>query len=310
MSALINCVELKESADNCAAMADIAVRLPPARAAGEGMFGGDRRKQQQPGLGGGISTPRCLAPEFLAKLLVRCTRSFAHQLKTDRSDGDGEEGGVAASPAPARVQQPGRGTTGYKPARGGAADSSTAQTTAPGVEPAAPATPATPQAGDNAEQSMSHAEGTDLVLGGHCALLLGLLVRGQERNRCGQRRRGFACERNRACATVRRTTPSRHLFLALLCGALVAADIFSLVCPSAITLWSLLSTNIQLPCRRLALPVLPNGDPVLIVRVLEAFMALQFQAGVLTEEIVLAVQGLVEVSVFIFACIKRRFFCF
>lgn len=189
MSALINCVELKESADNCAAMADIAVRLPPARAAGEGMFGGDRRKQQQPGLGGGISTPRCLAPEFLAELLVRCTRSFAHQLKTDRSDGDGEEGGVAASPAPARVQQPGRGTTGYKPARGGAADSSTALTTAPGVEPAAPATPATPQAGDNAEQSMSHAEGTDLVLGGHCALLLGLLVRGQERNRCGQRRR-------------------------------------------------------------------------------------------------------------------------
>lgn len=49
-------------------------------------------------------------------------------------------------------------------------------------------------------------------------------------------------------------------------------------------------------CRRLALPVLPNGDPTLIVRVLEAFMALQFQAGVLTEELVLAVQGLVEVS--------------
>lgn len=50
--------------------------------------------------------------------------------------------------------------------------------------------------------------------------------------------------------------------------------------------------------------MLPNGDPVLIVRVLEAFMALQFQAGVLTEEIVLAVQGLVEVSVSILA--KRR----
>lgn len=47
--------------------------------------------------------------------------------------------------------------------------------------------------------------------------------------------------------------------------------------------------------RRLALPLLPDGDPNLIVRVLEAFMALQFQAGVLTEEIVLAVQGLVEV---------------
>lgn len=44
--------------------------------------------------------------------------------------------------------------------------------------------------------------------------------------------------------------------------------------------------------------MLPDGDPTLIVRVLEAFMALQFQAGVLTEEMVLAVQGLVEVSVF------------
>lgn len=44
--------------------------------------------------------------------------------------------------------------------------------------------------------------------------------------------------------------------------------------------------------------MLPNGDPTLIVRVLEAFMALQFQAGVLTEEMVLAVQGLVEVSTF------------
>ena len=53
-----------------------------------------------------------------------------------------------------------------------------------------------------------------------------------------------------------------------------------------------------LPLRRLALPVLPDGDPTLIVRVLEAFMALQFQAGVLTEEMVLAVQGLVEVSAF------------
>ena len=46
------------------------------------------------------------------------------------------------------------------------------------------------------------------------------------------------------------------------------------------------------------MPVLPDGDPTLIVRVLEAFMALQFQAGVLTEEMVLAVQGLVEVSAF------------
>lgn len=44
------------------------------------------------------------------------------------------------------------------------------------------------------------------------------------------------------------------------------------------------------------LSVLPDGAPTLIVRTLEAFMALQWQAGVLTEEVVLAVQGLVEVS--------------
>lgn len=61
---------------------------------------------------------------------------------------------------------------------------------------------------------------------------------------------------------------------------------------------SLFSSYERLLRRRLALPVLPNGDPTLIVRVLEAFMALQFQAGVLTEEMVLAVQELVEVSIF------------
>lgn len=40
---------------------------------------------------------------------------------------------------------------------------------------------------------------------------------------------------------------------------------------------------------------------MLIVRVLEAFMAFQYQTGVLTEGVVLAVQGLVEVS--------GRFYC-
>lgn len=44
------------------------------------------------------------------------------------------------------------------------------------------------------------------------------------------------------------------------------------------------------------LSVLPGGKATLIVRVLEAFIALQYQAGVLTEEVVLAVQLLVEVS--------------
>lgn len=62
--------------------------------------------------------------------------------------------------------------------------------------------------------------------------------------------------------------------------------------------------------RRLALSVLPDGAPTLIVRTLEAFMALQWQAGVLTEEVVLAVQGLVEVSVLNdkYACCRCIFF--
>lgn len=54
--------------------------------------------------------------------------------------------------------------------------------------------------------------------------------------------------------------------------------------------------------------MLPNGDPTLIVRVLEAFMALQFQAGVLTEELVLAVQGLVEVRALRFQRAWREYY--
>ncbi|CBJ25556.1 expressed unknown protein [Ectocarpus siliculosus] len=214
MSALINCVELKESADNCAAMASLAVHPPDAWAAGGKAFAGDSKKQWRPlpGVGDG----RCLAPEFLAKLLTLYTRNFAHQLEVDRpGENDDDERPVSRPPS---------GTAQH----GGGVMAGGSSAAAPATHSIPSPVAVTPQKGDNGEQSMSHAEGTDLVLGGHCALLLGLLVRDQERN------------------------------------------------------------------RRLALPVLPNGDPTLIVRVLEAFMALQFQAGVLTEELVLAVQGLVE----------------
>lgn len=185
MSALINCVELKESADNCAAMARLAVH-PPAtatattRAVDERMFGGHRRKEKElaSGVIDNLSSSRCLAPEFLARLLIHCTRSFAHQLGADRPDGCDEE--RPASPAAARMQQPGRANRGLGDSRAGAG-SSTALAAEPAVSPAG----MTAQGGDNGEQLMSHAEGTDLVLGGHCALLLGLLVREQEANRCG-----------------------------------------------------------------------------------------------------------------------------
>lgn len=181
MSALINCVELKESADNCTAMARLAVHPPGARVAD------DRRKQQQeqqqlPTVGG-LASSRCLAPEFLAKLLVRCTRSFAHQLGGDRPGEDGEEELVSA--APAKAQQAGRGIKGRSSSDGGG--SSTALAVPATGERMASAASAIPQEGDSGEQLMSHSEGTDLVLGGHCALLLGLLVRDQESNRCGKR---------------------------------------------------------------------------------------------------------------------------
>lgn len=192
MSALINCVELKESADNCAAMASLAVHPPTtSRAVDERMFGGHRRKREEllSGVVGDLFSSRCLAPEFLAKLLIRCTRSFAHQLEVDRPDGDGEEG--PASPAPCRMQQPGRRTMDHSNSRDGAG-SSTALAVAPTSKPAISPAPVTPQGGDTGEQLMSHAEGTDLVLGGHCALLLGLLVREQEANRCGKGRGGSA----------------------------------------------------------------------------------------------------------------------
>lgn len=181
MSALINCMELKESANNCTAMASLAVHPPHARVAGE------RTKQEQPlSAVGGLSSSRCLAPEFLAKLLVRCTRSFVHQLEADRPGEDGEEG--PASAAPVKVQQPGRGITDHKSRDDGCA--SMALVVPPTVEPLTPAASAIPQEGDSGEQLMSHSEGTDLVLGGHCALLLGLLIREQESNRCGKGRKG------------------------------------------------------------------------------------------------------------------------
>lgn len=186
MSALINCVELKESAGNCAAVASLAVRPPTtARAVDKKMFGGHRRKREEQGSGvvGELSSSRCLAPEFLAKLLIRCTRSFAHQLEDDPPDGDG--GKEPASPTPARTkQQSGRDTMAHSSSRDDSC-SSTALAVAPTAASAISPAPVIPQEGDNGEQLMSHAEGVDLVLGGHCALLLGLLVREHEANRCG-----------------------------------------------------------------------------------------------------------------------------
>lgn len=159
MGALINCVELKESAHNCAAMASLVVR-PPATPSMRVGAGGQLSASELP--------PKCFAPEFLARLLVHCTRSFARQLEVGRPDE--EEHDSASSPP-----------------KGREGDGKDANSTEPAVAPPArPVKTAANPAGEEEEEDdeMSHAEGADLVLGGHCALLLGLLVREDETNRC------------------------------------------------------------------------------------------------------------------------------
>lgn len=187
MSALINCVELKESAHNCAAMASLAVNPPAAAAAGRAA-GGERttggRQQLQESRPCGLFSRRCLAPEFLAKLLIRSTRSFAHQLGAGGLDEDDEDG--PASPAPSGTREHrGGGEAAGRRSTEGAGPSAASGTPSAAETMASAASAATPQEADGGEQLMSHAEGTDLVLGGHCALLLGLLVRAHESNRYG-----------------------------------------------------------------------------------------------------------------------------
>lgn len=165
MGALINCVELKESAANCAAMASLVVR-PSSTAGGIAGGGATERTVYFVGL-----SSRCFAPEFLARLLIHCTKGFAQQLEADRSN-QGEEG--PASPPP-RAAEGGDVLIGRR---------DTTESCASGVAHAVePMTPEAMLGGDGGEEVMSHAEGADLVLGGHCALLLGLLVRAQEKNR-------------------------------------------------------------------------------------------------------------------------------
>lgn len=164
MGALINCVELKESAKNCATVASLTTypRSGPherSTAGGKQLSGGK-----------GLSS-KCLAPEFLAKLLVRCTRSFAQQLESNRPDQGEEE---PSSPSPPK--QYGSITNGPSSADSTSLEvASKAQSITP--------TPAQEAEGEGGEL-MSHKEGADLVLGGHCALLLGLLIREQEGSRC------------------------------------------------------------------------------------------------------------------------------
>lgn len=159
MGALINCVELKENTDNCAAMASLAANLPASVGARE------RERTQVRGM---ALFPKCFAPEFLARLLIRCTRSFGHQLQGDRPDQCEEEPVTPALTRHGDILERRRNSD------------SSALVVAPTAQPVAPLA----AHGTEGEELMSHAEGADLVLGGHCALLLGLLIRVHESNRC------------------------------------------------------------------------------------------------------------------------------
>ncbi|CAM9137836.1 unnamed protein product, partial [Discosporangium mesarthrocarpum] len=211
LGALINCVELEESAENRAAMANIMVS--PAT-----------RFQKTSAGRSQCATPpaSCPAPQFLAMFLMDCTHEFSDLLAPEHAvSGSGDEG------QPSSLNTGGRGCGGELGGKsrncapstnGAAAGTSAARACALGLGLGAA----------DEEDVLSHSEGSDLVLGGHCALLLGLLIRQEEK------------------------------------------------------------------CRHLTLSILPDGSANLIVRVLEAFMALQSQMGVLTEEVVLTVRELVE----------------
>ena len=180
MGALINCVELQESAENCAVMGTLVVSPPPTGPSAElsrGRLRGHRRT--------------CLAPEFLGRLLVFCTRSFSRHLEISRPiddtcDEDEEETSTSPSKRPNdRVKG------GNAPHRQNREDAdSPAQAVAPPTHPATPTVSLRTkkqqqQEDEEEEEEMSHSEGAELVLGGHCALLLGLLIRDQEEIRCG-----------------------------------------------------------------------------------------------------------------------------
>lgn len=193
MGALINCVELQESADNCAAMGTLAVSPPtkpraePGRGRGRDLGRGQVWRPHR--------TRAFLAPEFLGRLLVSCTRSFARHLETNRASDDHEEETSNSPSVPSKDRYDGNedwiNNRDHDHMKG------KGDSTAPLVCPSAPAVGVKGNGGGKMEQhrhyqrqeeddeEMSHAEGADLVLGGHCALLLGLLIRGQEEIRCG-----------------------------------------------------------------------------------------------------------------------------
>lgn len=186
MGALINCVELQESADNCTAMGTLAVSPPTEPRAEPGRGRGHDLGRGQ--VWDPSHTRAFLAPEFLGRLLVSCTRSFARHLETNRASDDHEEE-TSDSPSVPSKDRDGRNKD-WVDNRNHDNVKGNNDSTATLACPSAPAVGGggmerNHQRQEEDDEEMSHAEGADLVLGGHCALLLGLLIRGQEEIRCG-----------------------------------------------------------------------------------------------------------------------------
>lgn len=165
LGALINCVELRESVENCFLVG--ALRVPAWTPTGKKTAGLTISVK--------ASDARCNAVEFLSRMLMKCTEGFAKHLEAgngeDEAEGEqkmvpeGVEGGPSSPGDVLRQGKPGQ-------------ESSPMRTTS-GSQKGTPSL----TTGVESEEAMTPAEGAQLVLAGHCALLLGLLVREHEPNR-------------------------------------------------------------------------------------------------------------------------------
>lgn len=172
LGALINCVELSESARNCEAMASLAVRWSAAgwRVEAAATTGPSPIK----------AASRCTAPKFLARLLMACTEGFAKHLEVDGHEHEADARDNTMSSLSPSVMPPVSEGQGAEQPTGDNGSSLLAG----GSGEDAGARAGLSVVGGEVEEAMSASEGAQLVLGGHCALLLGLLVREHTDNRC------------------------------------------------------------------------------------------------------------------------------
>ncbi|CAM9618248.1 unnamed protein product [Choristocarpus tenellus] len=147
LGALINCIELEESAENRSAIEEATLCTGLNKAAA--------------GPGHGASSERYPAPELLARFMINHTRAFYDLL------GPGSTEGVRGRDKAADKND--------KEACGVAREVA--------EESAEPKAPAALECVLGDEDFLSRDEGAELVLGGHSALLLGLLIRHQKRSR-------------------------------------------------------------------------------------------------------------------------------